>query len=369
MSIIKIYEMSTVEEVKRTSSRVTERQKEEKYTDYSSENIMLVRTTNIFPTNRKLTTLADTSFIAKTNTNFIHSSLFYGLDVETLQQLETYAPCYRSTIHFTENGLVSSHMYGNFDNQSFIILEPLVEQLGKSNFRNFAGQDTFVEGNVTLSEKAIIIIKTDDYPMIKENYPEIENYNVILYNGIPTSEKQKYIEENQDNMPEFDVNDQRAIVETVLMDLGYTPELIGSHYIINSPTSDKIRKVNCQLAEQYGVLAEAKHHYTKEYGEDYNKNLIITEIFDKQLLNFIIKRHELENEFFLNREKISNNNADKLIQILGIEAIIHDIECFNDTIEKMHATGQIPTCEELLKSNTLDIYNQFINLEHIKNSK
>ena len=58
-------------------------------------------------------------------------------------------------------------------------------------------------------------------------------------------------------MPEFDVNDQRAIVETVLMDLGYTPELIGSHYIINSPTSDKIRKVNSQLAEQYGVLAEA----------------------------------------------------------------------------------------------------------------
>ena len=366
MSIIKTYEMSTIEEVKRTSSRVTERQKEEKYTDYSPENIMLVRTTNVFPLNRTLTTLADTSFIAKTNTNFIHSSLFYELDVETLQQLETYVPCYRSTIHFTENGLVSSHMYGNFDNQSFIILEPLVEQLGKSNFRNFAGQDTFVEGNVTLSEKAIIIIKTDAYPMIKENYPEIENYNVILYNGIQEDIKKQYLEETSDGMPEFNVNDQRAIVEAILLDLGYVPELIGSHYIINSPTSDKIREVNNKLAERYGVLAETKHHYTKEYENDFNKNLLLIEIFDKQLYNFIIKKHELEMDLLIEKDKISNQAALNLVQILGLEEIINDIAIFNDTVQKTQEASMLPTSEELLQNHTLDIYGYFMQLENQK---
>ena len=173
MAIIKTYDISSVEEVKRIESLVKKTQENNKYTNYTKENIMLVRTTDVFPANRTITTLQDSIFITKNGANFIHTAYFYELDYEFLKKLETYALHYRSTIHFTENGLVSSHMYGNFDNKPFIILEPLKNQL-ESNVRNFAGQDTFIKGNVTLSQDAIIIIRVEYYETLRETYPELD---------------------------------------------------------------------------------------------------------------------------------------------------------------------------------------------------
>ena len=76
MAIIKTYAMSTIEEVKNSTRLMRKMQEERKYEEYTRENIMLVRTTNVFPTDRKITTLAESTFISKTTTNFIHSALF-----------------------------------------------------------------------------------------------------------------------------------------------------------------------------------------------------------------------------------------------------------------------------------------------------
>jgi len=366
MSVVKVYDMSSVDKVKQTYQQVQKLQENRKYEEYTKENIMLVRTTSVFPDGRIIKPLSEVSYITKNKSNFIYQSLFYEMDYDELKNYESYELVYRNTIHFTENGLVSSHMYGNFDNQDFIILDPLNEHVGKSDIRHFGGQDTFIKGNVVLSDKTIIIVKSESYDIIKESYPEIENYNIILYNGIPQDIKDKYIEENQNNFPDFDVNDQRAIVEMCLMDLGYVPEIIGSHYIIDSPTSSKINKVNEDLAKECGVVANTKHNYTEEYEEDFKKNMLITEMFDKLLLDFIIKNHNIDNNIINVNNMINKDTAYKLIELLGNDAIVDDIKSFNYTIKKMQELNMLPTSEEFINNNIPDIYSAFVQLKDLE---
>jgi len=356
MPILKTYDIKTIEEVKKIHALVEETQENNKYKTYTPKNIMLVRTTHEFPTNRIIKPLSNCSYIVKNEKNFIYNGLYYDLDKNILEQLGTYELYYRSTIHFAENGIVSSHDYGNFDNQPFIILEPLYNQLGKANFRNFAGQDTFIKGNVALSEEAIIIIREEDYIKIKQNHPEIENFNVVLYKGIDQDEKERYIKENEYNLPEFYVNDKRAVVEIILMELGYTPELIGNHYIIDSPTSAKVRSINELLEKKYKALAEAKHKDTDEYKEDFEKNLKITDIFNKMLLDFILRLNNIEEQL-----TISNYTAFRLIELIGLDKLIENINIFNKIIEEMHNENLLPTSEELLNGNVPKLFDYYIN--------
>jgi len=366
MPVVKVYDMSTVEEVKSTYQAAQEMQELKKYDEYSKDNIMLVRTTEIFPEGRVIKPLADASYVAKNGSNFIYQAMYYEMDYAELKKLESCEMAYRSTVHFTENGLVSSHMYGNFDNQEFIIMDPLSEHAGVSDVRNFAGQDTFIKGNVTLSDKAIIIVKAENYEAIKQAHPEIENFNVVLYNGISPEVKDAYIKEHEGSMPEFDVNDQRAVVEKALIDLGYAPELIGSHYIINSPTSDKISEVNKDLASEYDVLANSKHNYSEEYEDDFKKNMLITEIFNKLLLDFIIKIHNIDSSVINVNDKIDNNTAHNLIGLLGIDVVADDIDAFNKTVEKMQELGMLPTSGELISNNIPDIYSAYVQLQTLE---
>ena len=356
MPIIRTYDMSTIEKVQDTYKEMGNVSENEKYKNYEPKDIMLVRTTNIFPKNRILKTLANSSFIAKSSINFICDAYQYEFDKEVVEKLETYQMFYRSTIHFAENGLVSSHLYGNFDNQDFSILEPLINQLDKSDFKNFAGQDTFIQGNVELSNEAIIIIKKDKYERIKNEYPEIDNFNVILYEGIKKEVKEEYLKKQDNSMASFDVNDERAIVERVLIDLGYVPELIGNHYIIESPTSNKIRKVNLSLGEKYKTNAETKHNHTEEYIIDFEKTMEIVKLFDKELLMFFINKYNLKmidiipNKF----------TAMQILNSINIEEVINTIKEFNSTIKKMQEEKVLPISEEII-DNMPNIYEYYVN--------
>ena len=368
MSVIKKYDMSSIVEVKDTANMAIKAREDAKYKVYTKDDIMLVRATNVFPINGVIEPLSDASFIVKSKLNFIYQALANELDYDKLKEIETCEVYYRSTVHFTENGLVSSHMYGNFDNQDFIILDPVSEHIGLSDIRNFAGQDTFIKGKVKLSSKAMIVIKAENYEKIKNLYPEIEDYNVVVYNGIPKSVKDEYIANSDEVFSEVYVNDEKAIVEKILLDLGYVPEIIGSHYIINSPTSDKIYKVNEELGEQYKVLSNAKHHYTEEYKEDIAKNILISDVFNKMLLKFIIDRHNINNVIDFNDE-INRITAYKLIELFGVDEIINDIKLFNDTVNKMVETRKFPTSAQLLDSNIPDVYSSYVEFSDILNYK
>lgn len=363
MAIIKTYDISSVEKVKTIRQNVLTKQQEQEHTKYNASNIMLVRTTDVFPDNRVVSTLANNVVLSENRTNFLCLAMQYVYDDDILNQLQMTNPYYRSTIHFTQNGLVSSHAYGNFDNRSFIILEPLEEQLDKANFRNFAGHDTFIQGNVTLSNRAIIVVKKEQYDLIKNAHPEIDSYNIVLYDGISLEEKEKYIEEHSNELPEFDVNDERAVVEALLMDLGFVPELVGSHYITESKTSSKVREVNSALANIYGVECEAKHHNTKEYSMDFEKRGIIETVFDQLLLNFIIQKRNIDLSSYELNKKIGKDYAYILEGLIGIDSLIEDVNDFNITVREMKNQGLMPTAENIINGVLPNIYNSYIELD------
>lgn len=360
MPVLKTYDISTPEKVKEIEMEASLKRNSNTQYEYTVNDIMLVRTTDYLPENRVMRPYSEIPNILKGQENFLCNE-FYGESTDVLNSLETYYPYYRSTIHTTENGLVSSHMYGNFDNRNFIILEPLKEQLDKANIRNFAGQDTFIKGDMTLSENSIIIVNALKYQELLEKYEELSDYNICIYNGIPSQYKQQYINENPNSLC-AELQDERAVTSRVLMDLGYTPEIIGSHYIIQSETSDKIVKLNLKLALERGVEANAKHQYSNEYSDVFLIREEITKKCDRMLLDFIIKFNELsilKDDFIDSKGNVVKNTAYNLKSLIGYDGLIESVNSFNNTIEQMKLDGILPTPKEFVDNSDLDIYNKY----------
>ena len=90
----------------------------------------MVRATDYLDSDGVMKPYSESPNIVKGSQNFLCDQLS---DKSEIESFETYYPHYRSTIHTTENGLVSSHMYGNFDKRKFIILDPLRNQIDKAN--------------------------------------------------------------------------------------------------------------------------------------------------------------------------------------------------------------------------------------------
>lgn len=365
MPILKTYDISSIAKIKEISEEAHEKRENSTKSEYTIDDIMLVRTTDYLPENGIIKPYSEVPNIIKDQQNFLCDQL-YEEDIKTLEQLETYYPYYRTTVHTTENGLVSSHMYGNFDNRNFIILEPLKNQIN-SNIRNFAGQDTFIKGEMKLSKEALILINSDKYQKLLETYSELPNYNIVIYNGIPKQEKEKYMKDNPDSFGN-EINDEEAIVTKVLLDTGYTPEIIGSHYIIQSNTSNNIVELNKKLAAEKGVEANSKHQYSKEYAEDLEVRQKITDKCDRMLADFIIKINNLN---IPKKSVVSQNGsvrqglAEELKTLIGMENLKESVTMFNETIEYMKSKDIFPTPEEFAKNADIDIYNQY-NLQQTK---
>ena len=360
MPILKVYDISTPDKVREIDMEASLKRSSNTQSEYTVDDIMLVRTTDYLPENRVIRPYSETPNAFKNGDNFLCSQLFEE-SPEVLKAFEIYYPYYRSTIHTTENGLVSSHMYGNFIDRNFIILEPLREQIDKSNIRNFAGQDTIIKGDMVLSDDSVIIINALKYPELLEKYEELNNYNICLYNGISPQTRQQFIDENPGSFC-IELQEERAVTSRVLMDMGYTPETIGTHYITQSETSNKIYDLNSKLASERGVESNTKHQYTQEYIDDFQVREDITRKCDRILLDFIIKFNNLDiskEEFINNKGNISGNTAHIIKGLIGIDGIENSVNEFNNTIEQMKSKGIFPTPEEFVSNNDLDIYSNY----------
>ncbi len=359
MPILKVYDVSSPEKIKEIETEAEIKRQSNKKDEYTIDDIMLVRTTNYLPENRIMKPYSETPNLVKECQNFLYTQLYAYETTDILKHLETYCPYYRTTLHTTENGLVSSHMYGNFDSRNFIILEPLKEQINKSNIRNFAGQDTIIKGDMILSEKSIVIIDYEKFPQLFEKYDELKDYNICLYHGITHQDKKKYMDENTDST-DIILQDESAVVAKILMDLGYTPEIIGTHYIIKSNTSDKIVELNKKLALEKGVEKNTKHQYTEEYIEDAKVRNEITNKCDRILLNFIIKYNNLTipyENLFDNKGNIIMDAANNIKYVIGIDNLINTVEIFNNTLKKLQDDNLLKSPEEFKNEDDIDIYN------------
>lgn len=144
----------------------------------SLSQIALVHATNYFPHNHTIKTSRDSNVMSSENNAYVQ----------------------RNTIHFALNGKVSSHAYGSWDDCKFIIIEPMEQQMGVLS--NVRPEDTWSQGTVHLSEKAVILINENEYEGLDPKV--LEDYNVVKFNG-----------------------DSEVVTEKMLLLLGYQPQDIG----------------------------------------------------------------------------------------------------------------------------------------------
>lgn len=215
-------------EAKRLSDKVDNRYKMqqaqgEEYTDRPAmDQLMLVRITDVFPTNNKITTASNSNATLRyrldgnvdTPNNWLwhndreeiaidyakahnieginsFNQLREYLEINNPQEWdevsqdieqrikENYSIRYkmkRDSIHFTMNCLVTANDGGDWSNMPFIIMEPYAEHVGKgedvsnpNNFENVGGFDSWTKGSdFELKKPTILIRETELITLMKK---------------------------------------------------------------------------------------------------------------------------------------------------------------------------------------------------------
>ena len=315
--------------------------------EYSINDCVMVRTTDIFP--------FDGIVQAPINGNayeFSKSTYFGEIIIKMLKdkypnhfmdeevsekyskELSEYAVVFetlRRTVHFTINGLVGSTAYGNFDNRPYVILEPLKHHLDTS-MRGLRVEDTYFDNDVSLSDECAIVIDEKIYNEISKdtNYIEdLKGFKIYVYRG-----------------------SQQNAVALALNDMGYDSFLVSSHGYVNgmeenSPSSKMYDFVN-DFATANNISRE-RHFYSKLNYEDALARNEKSEEINKMHLMYVL----------------DNSNIPKEV----IDTIMYVLEV-NDDIT--HLLEQIinQIGFEKLKALTQEFNNNYIEtLKKGKNSK
>lgn len=347
MIVIHAEEENVQEEFKREREKLIKEKLEKGYLE--ANDFMLVRTSNFIGENRTIKPIADIPFIIKTNSLANRSiasllkekyqlNLFNDKDLDTYRLLKEeyshYSTQYRSTIHFTLNGLVSSHLQGNFDNKNFIILDNLEEHLGKEDIRSIRMEDTYISGDVHLSKNAIVMVKEDKFDQfIKEN-PELNNYNIVLYTG------------------KSDI-----AVNILLTKLKIVSETIGKDYAIDSPLQNYINTFFKAIEQTYNIK-QIKHANSKEYQEDDQKNILLWDLYNNAFYDFLLAniddinkeeaKENLMNSSYLTAEKTFKS----ILNRISLEEYKTIVDTFNNTIINKKLNNQLPSNNEIIQSIT-----------------
>lgn len=275
-----------------------------KYTDkeYTIEDCILVRTTDIFPKNGVVQTPLNAKACGKGESFYLGDIIYEKLkqkypnrSIETIEEekfskeLEKFNVCYqsyRSTIHFCINGLVGSHSYGNFGSRPFIILEPLKYHFDNS-LTGLRVEDTYFNDNMKLSNECVILIKEDMFKAISNNLEylnELKNFKVYVFKG----------------------NEQIAVKE-VLKDLGYDAFTVTSNGYYNglddSLAAGKMYRYINHFSTENNISLE-RHYYSKIKEEDDNKLFEHTKEVDKQHLLYLVDNSNIPNELRQNIKQV-----------------------------------------------------------------
>ena len=179
--------------------------------NFSKENIqeelMLVHATDYFPENGEI----------KTSKN---ANVIYGNE-----EIGKYYS-HRNTIHFSLNHRVTENDGGNWSDMKYMILMPF-QDLNIQNLVSLEAVDSYVEGNIALSDNTVILVN-------KENYKEL-------------SEEQK----KQYHFLKFKGDSKIALQEALIL-LGKKPQMAHVHNLWNNENVKAILEYREKLSKEYG---------------------------------------------------------------------------------------------------------------------
>lgn len=302
---------------------------------FTVNDFAMVRTTPYFPENREMEIVDDlnsrvyrgnflTAYLTDMEMkkiygdnylqNFFSNAEMIEKNSELHDRFSTLTTTYRSTKHFTLNGLVSSHMYGNFDNNPFIIIDPLSEHINKENILSVNEADTYFqisrEKPMQLSNKAELMMPVEEYLKRKNDrkfQKQLCGYKLTLFAG-----------------------DEKKAVDMKLKQMGYIPEDIGMWgydfrgfgEVMNNAVSELSQTYNVPIAVHYeSDVKYADQEVAIKMGEKSN-NEFVEFIFSKLGIDPKFKQAALD-------QKIEFSDLKEIISGIGVDKVIKAIDKYN----------------------------------------
>ena len=267
--------------------------------DYQIDDMYLVRTTDIFPKDKKITSISYDKALSYSDSYIFGDVLYsFGRDIRTKCQVAYEGA--RSTVHFCLNGLVGNHGYGYFTNRKYIILEPLCYHLNDINLLSLRSEDTYFKDYIDLYEPIII--------MSKSNYEEIEDgndlsdYQIFIYDFNNDDIVSMYPVKFGFGSDYSFVKFEQDLVNYVFGLLNIPCFIISSHGYSDYENSSNMNDLINRVREEYGI--DSIIHFNSEI-HVIDSNISIENSMRSDLNHFIYVVNNSNVEQYLKDELLS----------------------------------------------------------------
>ena len=274
------------------------------YNEKGMESIVLVHKTDYIPHSSKIRSNRDAKAIAGTIETKFNDGSDYKIDV----------PSKRRTVHFSMNGEVGSHLYGNWDSKKYAIIIPF-NDIPKENIAAANPEDTWTKDSVRLTVNTWILCPKGEKEQIQEENP---NINIIEYEGKCVSGYANSFVTNlgyrYEDVGVYSWNDEKSSEEIckTISNNGFRRDI---HYY----SKERATEVSFQEIDIVTILAEllVQKHYFKNY-DDF-KNMIAKTEFENDI-NYIFYSSDRKltdvNILKSNLQKIGVNIPQQYIEII-----------------------------------------------------
>lgn len=338
--VIDTTDVKQMAEYERAKERLIEEKLDKR--EYTSSDIALVRVTDHLPVNGLVPAISNVPFV-KVMHDVAYTAVYNMFKEpgkswdEISSKAETVSPLstqYRSSVHFCLNGIVSSHMQGNFEGNPFVIIEPFREHENDDNILAVRGEDTYFKEGLQLSDSAVILVDERYAQQCLDS--SVDPKRVIFYRGV-----------------------QEEAVNMVLVKMGIVPELIGKDYIIDSKTSEMIRKFIDD--KNY---PQDKHCFSESYFKDDEKTLVLWQKYAEKFYSYLysnvygdITDKKGEIDYLANAPGFDDEAVEKvgsIIKSIGIDNYRNIVNSYNNAIIEKIERGEYPNNNEILSGAPLE---------------
>lgn len=321
-----------------TNTEIIEDSLDSSHKEYSINDCVLVRTTDIFPfdgvvqspINGKAYEFSNSIYfgeiiiseLKKKYPNYFMDEVEEDKYSSELNEYKVVFEIFRRTVHFTINGLVGSTAYGNFDNRPYVILDPLKHHL-ESSMKGLRVEDTYFEGDLSLSNECAIVIDEDTFNKISNdpNYiNELAKFKIYVYKG----------------------NQQQA-VSLALNDMGYDSFLVSSNGYSNGLDDNSAARNMYNFVDSFAKkhnIPQERHFYsTINYEDALARNERSKEI-NKMHLMYVLNNSNLPKDVIDTIMYVLEVNGDithlleQVIKQIGFEELKRLTKEFNDNYIK-----------------------------------
>ena len=313
---------------------------------YDSSDIFLVRVTDHLPEDsfipatcntRFLTNIRDLSSdvvfkILRENEQKKTGHMFLEPEVEDQMLVESkkYSPLstqYRSSVHFTLNGVVEGNRnYGVFDSP-FVIIEPFKHHEDDSNILAVRGDDTYFKDGISLSSDSVVLLPVEYKGKVDES-----SMNVVFYKG-----------------------DRNKAVEMYLVENGIVPEDIKDNYVEDSKTLPMLYEFI--LSKGYRREPHSLHPC---YKIDDERTIELWKYYDDKFYTYLFSQiypegtHLRELELLKSRYSLGffdtrpEETLKSIISTIGLDDYKSIVEKYNSELMAKVESGEYPTNNEIL---------------------